>query len=40
PRFELELFAESQYNFNYNITKKDTPCNPNVRLSPKKIMSI
>lgn len=25
PRFELELFAESQYDFNYTITKKTDP---------------
>ena len=25
PRFELELFAESEYDFNYTITKKITP---------------
>ena len=25
PRFELELFAESEYNFNYTITKKAIP---------------
>ena len=25
PRFELELFAESEYNFNYTITKKTIP---------------
>lgn len=28
PRFELELFAESQYDFNYTITKKLTPAQP------------
>lgn len=36
PRFELELFAESQYNFNYNITKKDIPCNPKLYSPIKK----
>ncbi len=25
PRFELELFAESEYNFNFTITKKTIP---------------
>lgn len=25
PRFELELFAESEYDFSYNITKKSIP---------------
>lgn len=25
PRFELELFAESEYDFSYSITKKDIP---------------
>ena len=25
PRFELELFAESEYDFNYTITKKSNP---------------
>jgi len=25
PRFELELFAESEYDFSYNITKKTVP---------------
>ncbi|MGM9935674.1 RusA family crossover junction endodeoxyribonuclease [uncultured Clostridium sp.] len=28
PRFELELYAESQYNFNFSVTKKDKPCEP------------
>jgi Holliday junction resolvase RusA-like endonuclease len=28
PRFELELFAESEYDFNYTITKKNTPSQP------------
>jgi len=25
PRFELELFSESEYDFNYTLTKKTTP---------------
>ena len=28
PRFELELFSESEYNFNYTITKKTIPTQP------------
>ncbi len=28
PRFELELYAESQYNFNFSVTKKDIPSEP------------
>lgn len=28
PRFELELFAESEYDFSYAITKKTTPTRP------------
>ena len=28
PRFELELFSESEYNFNYTVTKKIIPTQP------------
>lgn len=28
PRFELELFSESEYNFNYTVTKKTIPTQP------------
>lgn len=28
PRFELELFAESEYEFNYSVIKKDIPTKP------------
>jgi Holliday junction resolvase RusA-like endonuclease len=28
PRFELELFAESEYNFSYSIAKKALPTKP------------
>ncbi len=35
PRFELELFAESQYDFNFTITKKITPKKP-ILYSPIK----
>lgn len=36
PRFELELFAESQYNFNYTITQKNTPTPPRLYSPIKK----
>ena len=36
PRFELELFAESEYNFNYTITKKTTSTQPKLYSPIKK----
>lgn len=36
PRFELELFAESQYDFNFTVTKKVTPKKPRLYSSIKK----
>lgn len=36
PRFELELFAESQYDFGYTITKKITPVHPKMYSPIKK----
>lgn len=36
PRFELELYAESQYNFNFTITKKEKPCEPKLYSPIKK----
>ncbi|MDR3596866.1 RusA family crossover junction endodeoxyribonuclease [Clostridium sp.] len=36
PRFELELFAESQYDFNYTITRKITPKKPRLYSPIKK----
>lgn len=36
PRFELELFAESEYNFNYTISKKTTPTQPKLYSPVKK----
>lgn len=36
PRFELELFAESEYNFSYAITKKITPIQPKLYSPIKK----
>ena len=35
PRFELELFSESEYNFNYTVTKKAIPTEPK-SYSPQK----
>ncbi len=35
PRFELELFSESEYDFNYTITKKNIPT-PSKLYSPIK----
>ncbi|BCZ44371.1 crossover junction endodeoxyribonuclease RuvA [Clostridium gelidum] len=35
PRFELELFSESEYNFNYTVTKKAIPTQPK-SYSPQK----
>lgn len=36
PRFELELFAESQYDFNFIIAKKVTPKKPRLYSPIKK----
>lgn len=36
PRFELELFAESQYDFNFTINKKLTPEKPRLYSPIKK----
>lgn len=36
PRFELELYAESQYDFNYLVTKKEKPCEPKLYSPIKK----
>ena len=36
PRFELELYAESQYDFNYLVTKKERPCGPKLYSPIKK----
>lgn len=33
PRFELELFPESQYSLNYTLEKKESPC-PKILYSP------
>ena len=39
PRFELELFAESEYDLNYTITKKITPTKPKLYSSLRKNLS-
>ena len=39
PRFELELFAESECDLNYTITKKITPTKPKLYSSLKKNIS-
>jgi Holliday junction resolvase RusA-like endonuclease len=39
PRFELELFAESEYDLNYTITKKNTPKQPKLYSPIKKNLS-
>lgn len=36
PRFELELFAESEYNFSYTISRKNIPEQPKLYSSIKK----
>ena len=36
PRFELELFSESEYNFNYTVTKKAIPTEPKSYTPQKK----
>lgn len=36
PRFELELFTESEYDFSYAITKKTTPTRPKLYSPIKK----
>lgn len=36
PRFELELFAESEYEFSYNITPKAVPTTPKLYSPVKK----
>jgi Holliday junction resolvase RusA-like endonuclease len=36
PRFELELFAESEYDFSYTISKKVVPTEPKLYSSIKK----
>ncbi|MFT8350850.1 RusA family crossover junction endodeoxyribonuclease [Clostridium saccharoperbutylacetonicum] len=38
PRFELELYAESQYDFGYTITKKITPVSAKVYSPIKKTL--
>lgn len=40
PRFELELFAESQYDFNFTITKKVIPKKPRLYSPIKKNSSL
>ena len=39
PRFELELFAESKYDFNYTITKKTDPTQSRLYSPIKKNLS-
>ena len=39
PRFELELYAESQYDFNYVVTKKDKKCEPKLYSPIKKSLN-
>lgn len=39
PRFELELFSESQYDLNFNISKKITPSQPKLYTSLKKTIN-
>lgn len=39
PRFELELFAESEYDFNYTISKKTTPTQSKLYSPIKKSIS-
>jgi len=39
PRFELELFPESEYDFNYTITKKITPAQPKLYSPLRKNLS-
>jgi Holliday junction resolvase RusA-like endonuclease len=39
PRFELELFAESEYDFNYTISKKTTPTQSKIYSPIKKSIS-
>lgn len=36
PRFELELFSESQYDLSFNINKKAVPSKPRIYTSLKK----
>lgn len=36
PRFELELYAESQFDFNFTVTKKETPSEPKLYSPIKK----
>lgn len=36
PRFELELYAESQYDFNFTVTKKESPSEPRLYSPIKK----
>ena len=36
PRFELELYAESQYSCNFTVTKKKKPCTPKLYSPIKK----
>lgn len=36
PRFELELYAESQYDFNFTVTKKESPDEPRLYSPIKK----
>lgn len=36
PRFELELYAESQFEFNFTITKKEKPSEPKLYSPIKK----
>ncbi len=36
PRFELELYAESKYSFNYKLTQKDVPSTPKLYSPIKK----
>lgn len=36
PRFELELYAESQFDFNFAVTKKETPSEPKLYSPIKK----
>lgn len=36
PRFELELYAESQFDFNFTVTKKEKPSEPRLYSPIKK----
>lgn len=40
PRFELELFAESEYDFSYKVVKRTTSLKPKIIFSNKKKYTI